>query len=128
LNAEAEAREQQEAAKLPGDQPPAKPYDLHGSTAVIHVTGPTTPQPTSFSRLLGGTATSHVERALRAAVADDQAKSILMRYESPGGTLRRTGGAGRSPAVGRAAEAAARATSTTWAARPRCSSPRRAAA
>jgi signal peptide peptidase SppA len=87
LNAEAEAREREEAAKLPADQPPAKPYDLHGTTAVIHVTGPTTPQPTSFSRLLGGTATSHVERSLRAAVADDQAKSILMRYESPGGTL-----------------------------------------
>jgi hypothetical protein len=77
------------------------------------VTGPTTPQPTSFSRVLGGTATSHVERSLRAAVADDQVKSILMRYESPGGTLAR-----RSWSIacgGPAQQKPLSATSTTWA-------------
>src|SRR5881394_179961 len=96
FNAEAEAREvsrepgkDDKVVKIePGEEePPPKSYDLHGTTAVIHVAGPTTPQPTSFSRVLGGTATSAVERSLRAAVADDAVKSILMRYESPGGTI-----------------------------------------
>lgn len=88
LNAAAEAREREEASRRPADQPPPKPYDLYAANgrAVIHVTGPTTKYPTSFARVLGGTSTMMVERALTAAVADDQVKSILMRYETPGGT------------------------------------------
>lgn len=85
MNTEAEAKEN--APADPKAEPP-KPYLLEDGVAIINISGPTTKYPTSFSRVLGGTSTMMVERALAQAHADGDVKSILMHFDSaPGGTV-----------------------------------------
>jgi signal peptide peptidase SppA len=84
MNAEAEAKE----AKDQGDGPPPKPYAVENGVAVINISGPTTKYPTSYSRILGGTSTMLVERALSQAVEDPDVKAVMIHFDSaPGGTV-----------------------------------------
>lgn len=55
-----------------------------GSVAVIHITGSLMKQTSSMS---GGTSTLLARRQIRAAIADDSVDSILLRIDSPGGTV-----------------------------------------
>lgn len=88
-NAEAEAAELRVPIK-PEDPPkePAKPYQISNGVAVIEISGPTTKYPTSFSRVMGGTSTLMVEKALMQASADPEVNSIMLHFDSaPGGTV-----------------------------------------
>lgn len=55
--------------------------------AVIEVSGPLTKHASSFQAMFGGTATLDIRRAVRAALADPDVKSILLRIDSPGGIV-----------------------------------------
>jgi signal peptide peptidase SppA len=90
FNAEAEAAELREPVK-PGDPPKDQPKPLYvndNGVAVVEVSGPTTKYPTSFSRIVGGTSTMMVEKALLNAGMDKDVKSILIHFDgAPGGTV-----------------------------------------
>lgn len=58
-----------------------------GSMAVIDVEGPITKHSHSFQSLLGGAASVVKRRAIREAVNDDSIESIVLRIDSPGGTV-----------------------------------------
>lgn len=78
-NAEAEAKEK---------EAPPPPYVNENGVAVINVSGPTAKYPTSFQRLLGGTSTMMVEKAMMDAQVDPAIKSVLLHMDSaPGGTV-----------------------------------------
>jgi capsid assembly protease len=83
MNQEAEQREAQQTPK-PAPRPA---YNLQDGIAVIDVKGPTTRYPSSYQRLIGGTSTMNVERAIDKAVRDPHVKGIMMHYETPGGTV-----------------------------------------
>ncbi|HUT91909.1 MAG TPA: S49 family peptidase [Thermoguttaceae bacterium] len=55
-----------------------------GGVAVLKVTGPLMKYTSSLS---GGTSTVYMRRLLRAAVQDDRVRAILLRIDSPGGTV-----------------------------------------
>ena len=64
------------------------PYQVTGDgIAVIDLNGPLTKYPTSFQALFGGTAMIRVREALRAAVRDPDVLGIMLRIDSPGGTV-----------------------------------------
>jgi signal peptide peptidase SppA len=65
----------------------AKSYDLFNKTAIIDISGPTTKYPTSFSSVMGGTSTLMVQKALREAMKDESVNSVMLRLETPGGTV-----------------------------------------
>jgi len=88
--------EQARAADLPSlraemfddERPKKPPYDVtRGGVAVIDLCGPMTKYPTSFEALFGGTSTVRVREAIRAAVRDPGVRGILLRIDSPGGTV-----------------------------------------
>lgn len=58
-----------------------------GAVAVIPVTGMITQRPTLFSALFGGTSTVALADAVEAAVADTAVASIVLAFDSPGGTV-----------------------------------------
>jgi signal peptide peptidase SppA len=64
---------------------------LYGLTqdglAVIEVSGPMTKYETSFSSLFGGTSTLKTRRAVRAAVRNPEVLGIMVRFDSPGGSV-----------------------------------------
>jgi signal peptide peptidase SppA len=68
------------------EQSPGFEVDDHG-LAHIHVTGPITKYPTSFSSLFGGTSTVLAKRAFRDAAADPRVKAFAVHYDTPGGTV-----------------------------------------
>lgn len=59
----------------------------HGRLAILDIDGPITKHPHSFQDLIGGTAASRVEKALKAVVEDDSFDGIVLRIDSPGGTV-----------------------------------------
>jgi signal peptide peptidase SppA len=61
-----------------------KPFEMWGSVAVISVSGPMMKSPSSFS---SNASTVQVRRQVRAAVADKEVTSILIRFDSPGGSV-----------------------------------------
>lgn len=64
------------------------PYQVTADgIAVIDLNGPLTKYPTSFQALFGGTAMIRVREALRAAVRDPDVLGIMLRIDSPGGTV-----------------------------------------
>jgi signal peptide peptidase SppA len=69
--------------------------------AVIDITGPMTKYPTSFQVLFGGTSTLRIREALRAASRDPDVLGIMLRIDSPGGTV--AGGAELAEDIRRAA-------------------------
>jgi len=58
-----------------------------GDVAIIDVVGPVTKFESSFQSMFGGTSTLRARRAIRDAVADDSVASIMLRIDSPGGTV-----------------------------------------
>jgi len=80
----------QQAAALPdGDGQNAKGYALAADgVAVVELIGPLMKYASSLS---GGTSTVQARRALRLAAADADVRAILLRIDSPGGTVSGTG-------------------------------------
>lgn len=64
-----------------GPQPPR----LYGDVAVIDVCGPITYRASWFSMYFGGATIEELQYQLRTALADPAVKSIVWRYDSPGG-------------------------------------------
>jgi signal peptide peptidase SppA len=64
------------------------PYQVTADgIAIIDIAGPMTKYPTSFQALFGGTSTLRTREALRAAVRDPDVHGIMVRVDSPGGTV-----------------------------------------
>lgn len=83
--AEAKAAEASEVeARGPGSDRAEKPFDTYGSIAIISIVGPMSKAPTSFS---SGTSTVQARRLIRAAAADPDITSILIKFDSPGGSV-----------------------------------------
>ncbi len=61
-----------------------KPYEMVGSTAIISITGPMMKSPSSFS---SSVSTVYARRLLRAATNDKDVTNILIRFDSPGGSV-----------------------------------------
>ncbi|MCP4571483.1 MAG: S49 family peptidase [bacterium] len=59
-------------------------YPVIGSVAVMDVTGPLMKYASSLS---GGTSTAILRRQIRTAAADDEIAAILLKIDSPGGTV-----------------------------------------
>lgn len=68
-------------------EPGPLPYKVENRVAIIDVTGPLTKYQTSFQAVLGGTSTVAVRQTLRAAVGDPKVGAIMLRIDSPGGTV-----------------------------------------
>jgi len=64
-----------------------EPFERIGNLAVIDISGPMTKHDHSFQSLVGGTSTTRVRRALRTATEDPSVKGIVVRLDSPGGTV-----------------------------------------
>ncbi len=64
------------------------PYQMTpDGLAVVDLSGPLTKYPTSFQALLGGTSTLAARKGLRAAARSDLVSGIMLRIDSPGGTV-----------------------------------------
>jgi signal peptide peptidase SppA len=79
---------------------PLYPVSADG-IAVIDIAGPMTKYPTSFQALFGGTSTLRTREALRAATRDPDVVGIMLRIDSPGGTV--AGGAELAEEIRKAA-------------------------
>lgn len=64
-----------------------KPYIIDNGVAVIDVSGVLTKSLSFFSFLFGGSSMSEIADTFRGAMADRDVKSILLRIDSPGGTV-----------------------------------------
>jgi signal peptide peptidase SppA len=84
-----EARKaKKEAVKVAAASEPEQLYSLTGDgLAVIEISGPMTKYETSFSSLFGGTSTLRTRRALRAAARNPEVLGIMVRFDSPGGSV-----------------------------------------
>ena len=65
---------------------PVKPRII-GTAAVIDVTGPITYKATWFSMLFGGATIESLRTQFQAALADPAVKTVVFRFDSPGGTV-----------------------------------------
>jgi len=65
------------------DRPRNKGYDVRGGIAVISIEDHMTKRETSF----GGTSSAEKKKAIRAAAKDPAAGGIMLRIDSPGGTV-----------------------------------------
>lgn len=72
---------------LPNDREPFKRTGARSNIAVIDINGPLTKYPTSFQELLGGTSTVEAKAILRRAANAPDVKAIVLRIDSPGGTV-----------------------------------------
>ncbi len=66
---------------------PAPVMERAEGIAVINVSGPMTRESSLISLLFGGTSTMAVRDAVEAAVADEGVQAILLRINSPGGSV-----------------------------------------
>ncbi len=67
---------------------PENPMTPVENVAVINIRGTITKHPSLFHSLFGGnTSTLMIGEALRSAVADESTKSIMLRVDSPGGSV-----------------------------------------
>lgn len=69
------------SARARGDD---RPYDLQQSVAILSLVGPMTKAQVSFG---SGCSTVQLRRDLRAANADPDVKAIILRIDSPGGSV-----------------------------------------
>jgi len=74
------------AAAGPGNTSPPS-YRAEDGVAYIGIGGPMTKQANSMQEMFGGTATVSVQEAIRKAVADDAVQSIMLVFDTPGGTV-----------------------------------------
>lgn len=88
-----DARLQLGAVSLEGDLDAAieaavkAPVRSSGGTAVIPISGPISPKTDMFTLFFGGTGLDRLRANLRAALADDAVKSIVLDIDSPGGDV-----------------------------------------
>lgn len=75
-------------ATVTTEEKPPKPYRMDGDVAIIQATGPLTKNPSSWS---GGTSTLYLRRMMELAAADADVKTIVLRCDSPGGSVSGTG-------------------------------------
>lgn len=71
------------AARGMADSAEQKPYDMYGSTAIITMTGVMTRAGSSF----GDGSTVEMRRQIRKAIADADVRTILLSWDSPGGSV-----------------------------------------
>lgn len=72
----------------PTSKPAARPpFRVLRGVAVIDITGPLTKYDNSFMSLFGGTSMVRAREAVRAATRDAAVRGILLRIDSPGGTV-----------------------------------------
>ena len=62
-------------------------YKIEGETAIISIAGPLTKRASFFSFLFGGLSYAEISNQIKAALADDRIKAILLNIDSPGGVL-----------------------------------------
>lgn len=75
------------ASRAAAQPPLPPPYVMRGGVALVPLSGPLTKHETSFQSIFGGTSTLRTRRALRQAQADDAVSAIMLRIDSPGGTV-----------------------------------------
>ena len=63
------------------------PVRSSGGTAVIPISGPISPKTDFFTLFFGGTGLDRLRANLRAAMADDSVRSIVLDVDSPGGDV-----------------------------------------
>jgi len=64
-----------------------KLYEIDNGVAVIDISGVLTKSMSFLSWLFGGSSMPMIAQAFRAAVADPQVKAVMLRIDSPGGTV-----------------------------------------
>jgi signal peptide peptidase SppA len=62
-------------------------YDLKDGIAIIPINGPLSKRMSFFSFLMGGNAFSFIAKAFRSAVEDPEVEGIVLKIDSPGGTV-----------------------------------------
>jgi signal peptide peptidase SppA len=62
-------------------------YRIEDETAIISINGPLTKNASFFSFLFGGMSYSEVSDQIKAALADDRARAIMLAIDSPGGVI-----------------------------------------
>lgn len=78
------------AAASAGVTAPAYTVSSDG-LATINITGPIAKYGSSFQSLIGGASTLEKRQALRQAVRDPEVRAVMLRIDSPGGTVAGTG-------------------------------------
>ena len=63
------------------------PLKMAGTTAVVSLIGPMVKDPGPIGRFFGLGSTADVEQAVRSAAADSTVETILIRVDSPGGSV-----------------------------------------
>lgn len=76
-----------DVVQVGSQEPGPLPAIVENGVAIIDVTGPLTKYQTSFQAILGGTSTLAVRATLRAALRDPKVSAIMLRIDSPGGTV-----------------------------------------
>jgi signal peptide peptidase SppA len=79
-------REEMRAVSFP-DTESGPGYEMHGSVAMLSLSGPLTKTVSSMSEMVGGTGMIAFAASLAQAAADPAAKSIVMVVDSPGGSV-----------------------------------------
>jgi signal peptide peptidase SppA len=62
-------------------------YDLKDGIAIIPINGPLSKRMSFFSFLMGGNTFSFIAKAFRSAVEDPEVEGIVLKIDSPGGTV-----------------------------------------
>lgn len=65
-------------------------YQNIGGVAVIDISGPLVKRLSIFEFFFGGTSFSFIQNAVKTALADDLVKNVLLKIDSPGGTVNGT--------------------------------------
>lgn len=60
---------------------------LRGSTAIIDVVGPIEKRPSLIGGVIGFTSSEGIRRGIQASLSDDSVDTILLRVDSPGGSV-----------------------------------------
>jgi signal peptide peptidase SppA len=62
-------------------------YDLKDGIAIIPIIGPLSKRMSFFSFLMGGNSFSFISKAFRSAIEDSEVEGIVLKIDSPGGTV-----------------------------------------
>lgn len=71
----------------PADDDDDSPMSIENGVAVIGINGVMTKNASFFSRMTGGFGSSDIARAVKQAASDPNVKAIMLRIDSPGGTV-----------------------------------------
>ena len=77
----------EEVALRTGARPPQREPDRVGNVALIPVYGVLSQRMTMISEMSGGTSYQALTKALHAALADDDVSSVVLEFDSPGGSV-----------------------------------------